>query len=220
MFKADTKTGDYHDQMNAENFTKWLTEKLLPNIPINSIIVMDNAPYHSKEENKTPNMNNKKQVMVEWLQAHNIEFPDNSTKLELYLIIKQNKLPKNFKIDKLLADHGHEVLRLPPYNCDLNPIEYIWNLLKQRVSEKNVEQLESKIESLTLEALASITPDDWKKEVNHVKRLEEEYWRKDRITDELFIINTADDSESSDSNSESDSESDNDDDMSGIEELV
>lgn len=74
MFKADTKTGDYHDQMNAENVTKWLTEKLIPNIPRNSMIVMDNAPYHSKEENKPPNMNSKKQAMVEWLQAHNIEF--------------------------------------------------------------------------------------------------------------------------------------------------
>lgn len=205
MFKADTKTGDYHDQMNAENFTKWLTEKLLPNIPRNSIIVMDNAPYHSKEENKPPNMNNRKQVMVEWLQAHNIEFPSYSTKPELYLLIKQHKPPKNYKIDKLLADNGHEVVRLPPYNCDLNPIEYIWNLVKMRVSEKNVEQLESRIEALTLEALASITPDDWRKEVNHVKRLEEEYWHKDRITDELFIINTADDSESETTDTESSS---------------
>lgn len=215
MFKADTKTGDYHDQMNAENFTKWLTEKLLPNIPRNSIIVMDNAPYHSKEENKPPNMNNRKQVMVEWLQAHNIEFPSESTKPELYLIIKQHKPPKNYKIDKLLAENGHEVVRLPPYNCDLNPIEYIWNLMKMRVSEKNVEQLESRIESLTLEALASITPDDWQKEVNHVKRLEEEYWQKDRITDELFIINTADDSESETTDTESSSDSENN--MSGIE---
>ncbi|PZC80778.1 hypothetical protein B5X24_HaOG214002 [Helicoverpa armigera] len=74
-----------------------------------------------------------------------------------------------------------------------------------RVSEKNVEQLESRIEALTLEALASITPDDWRKEVNHVKRLEEEYWHKDRITDELFIINTADDSESETTDTESSS---------------
>lgn len=70
----------------------------------------------------------------------------------------------------MLADNGHEVVRLPPYNCDFNPTEYIWNLVKQRVSENNVEQLESKIESLTLQALASISPDDWKKEVNHVKK--------------------------------------------------
>lgn len=86
-----------------------------------------------------------------------------------------------------------------------------------RVSEKNVEQLESRIESLTLEALASITPDDWRKEVNHVKRLEEEYWQKDRMTDELFIINTADDSEFETTDTESSSDSE--DNMSGIEEI-
>lgn len=44
--------------------------------------------------------------------------------------------------------------------------------------------------------------DDGKKEINHVKRLEQEYWRKDRITGELFIIDTADDSESYTSNSD------------------
>uniref|UniRef100_A0A2A4ITR1 Uncharacterized protein n=1 Tax=Heliothis virescens TaxID=7102 RepID=A0A2A4ITR1_HELVI len=67
----------------------------------------------------------------------------------------------------------------------------------------------SKIESLTLKALASITPDDWKQRSEPRKRLEEEYG----ITDELFITNTADDSESSDSNSETNSESDNDDEL-------
>lgn len=104
---------------------------------------------------------------------------------------------KNYKTDELLVDNALEVVRLPPYNYDLNPIEYIWNLVKERVSENNVrkEQLESKIKSLTLEALASITPDDWKKEIDDVKRLGEEYWHKNRLTDELFIIKTADYSE-------------------------
>ncbi|CAG4974205.1 unnamed protein product [Colias eurytheme] len=170
MFKANSKTGDYHDQMNTENFSKWLKEKLIPNIPPNCIIVMDNAPYHSKEEDRTPNMGSKKEEMIKWLQANNIEFTVHNTKPELYLLIKNHKVPKKYIMDKL-AEHGHEVVRLPPYNCDLNPIEYIWNLVKQRVSDKNVEQLESRIETITLEALQSITPDDWKKEVNHVKKL-------------------------------------------------
>ncbi|XP_050302718.1 uncharacterized protein LOC126740645 [Anthonomus grandis grandis] len=50
IFKAGLATGDYHGQMNKENFTRWLTEKLLPNIPPNSVIVYDNAPYHSVQE--------------------------------------------------------------------------------------------------------------------------------------------------------------------------
>lgn len=50
-----------------------------------------------------------------------------------------------------------------------------------------------------------------------MKRLEEEYWQKDRMTDELFIINTADDSEFETTDTESSSDSE--DNMSGIEEI-
>ena len=37
---------DYHQEMNAVNFEKWFEEKLLPALPANSLIVMDNASYH------------------------------------------------------------------------------------------------------------------------------------------------------------------------------
>jgi transposase len=35
-----------------------------------------------------------------------------------------------YKIDKILGEHGHEVVRLPPYSPEFNPIEKIWGLLK------------------------------------------------------------------------------------------
>jgi len=47
IFKSTRKTGDYHGQMNQEMFTKWFKKKLLPNIPDNSLIIMDNASYHN-----------------------------------------------------------------------------------------------------------------------------------------------------------------------------
>jgi transposase len=45
---------------------------------------------------------------------------------------------KTFKIDALLAEHGHFALRLPPYYPDLNPIELIWASIKEYVTKKNV----------------------------------------------------------------------------------
>ncbi|XP_063993748.1 uncharacterized protein LOC135171260 [Diachasmimorpha longicaudata] len=39
---------DYHGDMNGELFQKWFTERLVPNIREPSIIVMDNASYHSQ----------------------------------------------------------------------------------------------------------------------------------------------------------------------------
>lgn len=69
IFKAGQATGDYHGQMNKENFTKWLKEKLLPNIPNNSVIVLDNAPYHSVQEDKTPTKSSLKKDIVSWLSS-------------------------------------------------------------------------------------------------------------------------------------------------------
>ncbi|GBP58671.1 hypothetical protein EVAR_97074_1 [Eumeta japonica] len=57
VFKSNTKSGDYHDDMNSANFKKWVIEKLVPNLIEPSIIVMDNAPYHRVCVNKVPNSN-------------------------------------------------------------------------------------------------------------------------------------------------------------------
>lgn len=49
LYKCKSSKGDYHDEMDNNNYTKWLSEKLIPNLPPNSIVVIDNAPYHSKQ---------------------------------------------------------------------------------------------------------------------------------------------------------------------------
>ncbi|KAL4718754.1 hypothetical protein ACJJTC_001897 [Scirpophaga incertulas] len=89
--------------------------------------------------------------------------------------------------------------------------------VKQRVADKNVSQSEKEIEKLTRDAINSITPSDWKKEVNHVERLQQEYWEKDHLEEENvreFIISLGE--ESSDSEiSDSDDEL-----MTGIEPII
>lgn len=144
------------------------------------------------------------------------------TKSELLQLLKNHKPEKDYLIDNLLADHGHETLRLPPYNCDLNPIEYVWNLVKQRVAEKNVDQLEKKIEDLTRAAIASITVEDWQKQINHVKKLENDYWKREVTNEEdieNFIISIGLNSESESDSYVSDDYNEVDGAMSGIKEL-
>ena len=60
IHKAALSTGDYHNEMNAKNFTKWLEEMLLPNLDGPSMIVMDNASYHSMQSYKCPTSNTRK----------------------------------------------------------------------------------------------------------------------------------------------------------------
>lgn len=47
IFKSNRKTGDYHDNMNRENFERWFKTQLIPNLEEPSVIIMDNASYHS-----------------------------------------------------------------------------------------------------------------------------------------------------------------------------
>jgi hypothetical protein len=46
VFQAKRRTGDYHGQMNFDNFRRWCIDRFLPPIPEDSLMVMDNAPYH------------------------------------------------------------------------------------------------------------------------------------------------------------------------------
>ena len=57
VFKSSRKTGDYHGQMNAELFQRWFMKKLIPNIPPNSNIIMDNAAYHHVLADDSPPTN-------------------------------------------------------------------------------------------------------------------------------------------------------------------
>lgn len=51
--------------------------------------------------------------------------------VELFELIKAAAPPQNlFRIDQMLRLADHTVLRLPPYMCELNPIELIWSQIK------------------------------------------------------------------------------------------
>ena len=41
--KAKASTGDYHDEMNGDNFFKWVKEKLISHLPRKSVLIIDNA---------------------------------------------------------------------------------------------------------------------------------------------------------------------------------
>ena len=59
-------TGDYHGEMTGDHFEEWFRDKLLPNILPNSIIIMDNASYHSRQCEEVP-VKSWTKKMIEWL---------------------------------------------------------------------------------------------------------------------------------------------------------
>lgn len=189
LFKSKTKSGDYHDDMNSENFEKWFTTVLIPRLPNNSIIVMDNAPYHSIQLNKSPTASWRKNEIVSWLHSKNLPYQPAMLKYELLEIVKRNKPLPEYKIDNCAVANGHTILRLPPYHCDLNPIELIWSMVKRKVAAHNISS-NSNMEALIHQAFEEISTDLWQAECEHVKRIENEYIERDRLHDDMdeFII--------------------------------
>ena len=136
------------------------------------------------------------------------------TKVELYQLVKQNKGDPIYEIDQLLHAHGHTVLRLPPYHCDLSPIELIWSQIKGRVARDNCNFTVAGILQATQSSMNQVTKENWIKCCEHVITIENQYKKNDGIVIprvESCIIDMSASSVSSDSSadeSSSDSSSD------------
>ena len=112
IFRSKKNTGDYHDEMTADHFEEWFGTKLLPNVPPNSLIVMDNASYHSRRSDPVPVKSWTKQKMQDWLQAKGVEFPTNALKAELYSIIQRMKPTPRYVVDDMAAAAGKNLVKI------------------------------------------------------------------------------------------------------------
>jgi transposase len=91
----------YQSYTDTEIFNTWLKKCLIPALPKNCIIVMDNARFHKSEETR-----------------------------------------------EIIEDNGHQLLFLPPYSPDLNPIENYWAILKGKL-RKIVANFQNLFDALT-----------------------------------------------------------------------
>ena len=93
-------------------------------------------------------------------------------KPELYGLIKNNKSEKKYFVDELIQSHGHLVLRLPPYHCDLNPIELLLGIIKNCVASKNSTFKLADMKKLTEQAIGDITLETIKSTFQHTVKIE------------------------------------------------
>ena len=119
------KNKNYHEDMNSERFEKWFAD-VLPRLKDNCVIVIDNAPYHSRKAVKKNNNSWKKQTIIDWHLSKNIAFEDGLLKAELLQLVRQNKNKYDkYAVDEFAKADNKTVLRVTPYHCELNPIEQI-----------------------------------------------------------------------------------------------
>lgn len=187
IFKANTGTGDYHGQMNYENFSKWFTDQLFPNIPRRAIIIMDNAKYHNVLADDTfPTPRSRKHELQEWLKNNqpNLGLHDDKTMLkpELYEACKKVAPPPEFKLDKIAEAHGHTILRTPQYHCELQPIEICWGTVKNYCRDHCEFTMESLYQQLPI-GFSKVTAETCKNIIAKIRQQEDLFWIEDAEAD-------------------------------------
>ena len=202
VFQSKKSTGDYHDEMTGEHFEEWFHNTLLPKLPPSSIIVMDNASYHSRHIERVPTMNSRKGEMQDLLIAHGIDYPEKALKCELYKLIKLSNPDHKYAVDEVAKLSGHEVVRLPPYHYELNPIDLAWAQVQGYIKDNKKLFTLTHVKELTHEGFKKVGPDEWKKLTDHVQaKVEDKLWEQDGLHEEFldqFVIRSdSSDNESS-----------------------
>ncbi|XP_040063227.1 uncharacterized protein LOC120849068 [Ixodes scapularis] len=111
------KKGDYHDEIDSNRFEAWFLH-LLDHIEPNSVIVIDNAPYHSRKAEAVRTTATKKGEIQQWLSSKNLDWTATMKEKDLLSIVATVKdRYTKYKVDVMAADAGHTVLRLAPDHC-------------------------------------------------------------------------------------------------------
>lgn len=191
LCKSDNSI-NYHSQMNSDAYELWF-EEMLRHLKESCVIVMNNTPHHLRVIKEYPKSNSKKSDLQKWLREKSVDFSPFETLCELrervkLLVPKEKK----YKLDHIALTMGHEVVRLPPYHCQYNPIHQIWTHVAGQVAGKKSKFKISDIEILVNNALVSVSMKDWERYVNHCNKIQEEDLIKEGLRDDILepIITT------------------------------
>lgn len=153
--------------MNGNTFYDWMTN-IIPRLKANSVIIMDNAPYNSVKKEKIPNTSTRKADIIKWLEEKGEVIDQPMVIAELLDIVKRIKPQyEGYVIDELAETHNRKILRLPPYHCELNPIELAWASMKQHVKKNNTSYKLFDVKNLMLEGIEKVDESMWKNFIRH-----------------------------------------------------
>lgn len=183
VFQAKRKTGDYHGQMNSKLFQKWFTEKLIPNIEENSLIIMDNASYHNTLSDFSPPTSTcSKERIWKWLAENGMPFSKDALKAELIEALEKISLTPIYQVDEIAKNYGHEIIRTPPYHPELQPIEICWGIVKNHIA-RNCDFTLSNLKSQLEEGFLKVKPSTCAKIIKNIKLKEDLFWNEDTELD-------------------------------------
>lgn len=125
---------------------------------------------------KIPTIAWKKEAIQNWLRSKDIPFEDNEEKRQLIEKVAEVKNKhQRYVIDEISEERGVTVLRVPPYHCELNPIESIWADIKGYVARQYVTFKLSDFKKILQEGIAQVRdyllPESIKTQIDNIRLL-------------------------------------------------
>ncbi len=129
-------TGAYYIQW----FQKPLTILQENNIG-SSVIILNNAKYHTVIPKDMPRGQWQKMAMITFCNNHNIPVEERDTKSIVWSRIKDWSVQNiNPVIQSMAEAAGHRILWMPPYHSNLPPIEMVWANMKGKVGQQYTDK--------------------------------------------------------------------------------
>ncbi|KAF0691895.1 DDE 3 domain-containing protein [Aphis craccivora] len=142
---------------------------------------MDNAPYHSVKLEKCPTSNWRKADIIQWLHGKGEVVDQTMIIPELLEVVRRIKpIYNKYIIDEMVLQQNKTVLRLPPYHCELNPIDLVWSVVKRHVKANNKTFKLPDVKNLLVKRIAKV---DF---VKYTIEEENKFWTLDDTVDELI----------------------------------
>lgn len=160
---------DYHQEMNATTFEDYLVQ-LCPKLGEGAVLIMDNAPYHSRKLSHPPTKSSRYGDMTVWCDENDIEYDHERATTDRHVknrftkdaffhqYVAPNIRPQHtmYAAEAIAAEYDVEILRLPPYHCFFNPIEMAWSVIKRYVGARNtIDKIPTKLDAI--KALLQVT---------------------------------------------------------------
>jgi hypothetical protein len=170
-------TRDYHGNFTAELFEFWF-KKLCQTLQAcygQCLIHMDGASYHKRRQNRRPTVADNVPAIQAWLTGHGVSFLPKDKKHQLLARIPVEYQRAKFFSQVIAEEYGHKVIFTPPYHPELEPIEIIWGVVKNRIAA-NPARTMAELGSKIVQSCQLVTRKTWLGARKKTMRKEDEYW--------------------------------------------
>ena len=90
-----------------------------------------------------------------------------------------------YVINEFAKTTGRTILRLPPYHCELNPIELAWAVVKGHVKANNTTFHLADVKRLLIQGVEKVTSEMWKNCIRHTTGEEDKLFDLDQVIDDM-----------------------------------